>query len=197
MAASPDDALNVEARGRVAICIDHRELFRMGQMLDELFSERNRLAIINWQKSYAPRNDNKHISTATEYVLVYARDMEKVKTGLLDRTLEMDAKYKNPDDDPNGLWRADNACAGEGDTHPGMVYGIQNPFTGEIQYPPDGKCWRKERVKMKKWLEEWGGLYESRDLDDGMPSAALVLKGIRVPTPEDDRILTKARLTYM
>ena len=52
--------------GVLAICIDHRELFHLGQMLDELFREQNRLAIINWQKAYAPRNDNQHISTATE-----------------------------------------------------------------------------------------------------------------------------------
>ena len=32
--------------GVLAICIDHRELFRLGQMLDELFKETNRLAII-------------------------------------------------------------------------------------------------------------------------------------------------------
>ena len=38
--------------GVLAICIDHRELFRLGQMLDELFGEANRLAIINWQKIY-------------------------------------------------------------------------------------------------------------------------------------------------
>jgi adenine-specific DNA-methyltransferase len=166
--------------GVLAICIDHRELFRLGQMLDELFGEGNRIAIINWQKSYAARNDNKHISTATEYVLVYAKDLAKAKTGLLERTKTMDSKYTNPDNDPDGLWRSDNACAGEGATHPGMVYGIQNPFTGLVQYPPPGKCWRSERPKMKAWLEEWGGDYEDRPLNDGCPSPALVLKGASI-----------------
>jgi adenine-specific DNA-methyltransferase len=166
--------------GVLAICIDHRELFRLGQMLDELFGESNRIAIINWQKSYAARNDNKHISTATEYVLVYAKDLSKAKTGLLERTESMDSKYTNPDNDPNGLWRPDNACAGEGATHPGMVYGIQNPYTGLVQYPPPGKCWRSERPKMKAWLEAWGGDYEDRRLDDGCPSPALVLRGASV-----------------
>lgn len=180
--------------GVLAICVDHRELFRMGQMLDELFLERNRLAIINWQKSYAPRNDNKHVSTATEYILVYAKDLDKTHTGLLDRTEGMNSKYSNPDNDPEGDWRSDNACAGEGDTHPGMVYGIQNPFTGEIQYPPDGKCWRSERPKMKQWLEQWGSDYDSRDLGDAMPSPALVLKGVPVPTPTDHPLLRAARM---
>lgn len=186
--------------GVLAICIDHRELFRLGQMLDELFGESNRVAIINWQKSYAPRNGNKHVSTATEYVLVYAKDLQKAKTGLLERTESMDAKYSNPDGDPQGLWRAGDACAGKGDTNPGMVYGIQNPFTGEIQYPPDGKCWRFARPKMKQWLEAWGGPYEDHRLVDGRPSTALVLKGAPVDgsestwsTPRDHRTVVAAR----
>ena len=67
--------------GVLAICIDFRELFHLGQMLDELFGEENRLGIINWQKSYAPRNDNKHVSTATEYVLVYAKVKRLARPG--------------------------------------------------------------------------------------------------------------------
>jgi len=34
--------------GVFAICIDYRELFHLGEMLDEVFGESNRLAIINW-----------------------------------------------------------------------------------------------------------------------------------------------------
>jgi len=173
--------------GLLAICIDHRELFRLGQMLDEVFREENRIGIINWQKSYAPRNDNKHLSTATEYVLVYAKDLNVARTGLLERSAGMNARYANPDRDPQGDWGSDNPYAGEGPTHPGMVYAIQSPFTGEMHYPPDGKCWRAERPKMKTWLEEWGSAYESRDVADERPSKALVLKGatIHLPDPDD------------
>ncbi|MEG7978764.1 MAG: hypothetical protein NY202_02445 [Mollicutes bacterium UO1] len=37
----------LKMNGVLAICIDERELFRLGQMLDEIFGEKNRLAIIN------------------------------------------------------------------------------------------------------------------------------------------------------
>lgn len=59
--------------GVLAICIDHRELFRLGMLLDEIFGEANRIAVINWQKTYAPKNNvgkKTHVSTSTEYVLV-------------------------------------------------------------------------------------------------------------------------------
>ncbi len=78
--------------GVLAICIDHRELFHLGQMLDELFGEKNRLAIINWQKAYSPRSDRTHVSTATEYVLVYAKNLDKASTALLSRTDAMNAR---------------------------------------------------------------------------------------------------------
>jgi len=37
----------LKSNGVLAICIDSRELFRLGQMLDEVFGENNRIAIIN------------------------------------------------------------------------------------------------------------------------------------------------------
>jgi len=176
--------------GVLAICIDHRELFRLGQMLDELFGEQNRLAIINWQKAYAPRSDHDHVSNATEYILVYARDLEKTKTGLLSRTASMDARYGTADGD-HRKWQSDNPCGPSPRTHQGMVYGIQSPFTGEMHYPAENSCWRSDKRDMKKWLEEWGSEYVERELDDAdirarvigisgqpiAPQKALVLKG--------------------
>src|SRR5215213_155130 len=81
--------------GVLAICIDERELFNLGKMLDEIFGEENRVAIINWQKTYSPKSQTKHISTATEYVLVYARSLEKATTSKLKHQTQALKKYKN------------------------------------------------------------------------------------------------------
>ncbi|WP_417502352.1 site-specific DNA-methyltransferase [Marinobacter sp.] len=151
--------------GVLAICIDSRELFHLGQMLDELFGEGNRLAIINWQKSYSPRSDNRHVSTATEYVLVYAKQERLAKTGLETRTESMDARYMNRDGDKR-LWKAGDFSGPKARTHQGMVYGIQSPFTGEIQYPPAGRCWVYPQREAKRILEKWGVAYAFRTLDD-------------------------------
>lgn len=151
--------------GVFAICIDHRELFHLGQMLDELFGEKNRLAIINWEKSYSPRSDKSHVSTATEYVLVYAKDEERASTALLPRTEAMDAKYTTRDGDPR-RWRSDNLTAGKGPTNQPMVYAIQSPFTGEMHYPTAGNCWRLPQRVAKNALEGWGVQYEACDIGD-------------------------------
>jgi len=159
--------------GVLAICIDHRELFRLGQMLDELFDERNRLAIINWQRSYSPRNDQQHVSTATEYVLVYARNEELAKTQLLARTEAMDARYRSPDGDPKP-WKPSDAGGPGAATHQGMVYGVQSPFTGVIHYPPPGSCWRSDKRDMKTWLAQWGTDYVEKPLNDQAALAKVI-----------------------
>lgn len=151
--------------GVLAICIDHRELYHLGQMLDELFGEDNRLAIINWQKSYSPRSDKEHVSTATEYVLVYAKDEDRATTALMPRTEQMDGRYKRRDGDDRA-WKSGDLSAGKGPKNQDMVYAIQSPFTGELHYPPDGNCWRMPRREIKKALEQWGVTYAEKDLKD-------------------------------
>lgn len=166
--------------GVLAICIDHRELFHLGPMLDELFKPQNRLAVINWEKSYSPRNDKGHVSVATEYVLIYARDRDQVTTSPLHRTASMDAAYKSPDGDPR-LWKPfGDLSAGKGRSNQGMVYAIQSPFTGELHYPPPGRCWARARSQLKKALEEWGVEYRVQRLDDDDKRAELL-----AVSPED------------
>lgn len=165
--------------GVLAICIDHRELFRLGMLLDEMFGERNRIAIINWQKSYAPRNDQKHISTATEYVLVYSKNIDRSTTALLPRTAAMNARYRSTDGD-NRVWKPGDLTAPGAETHAGMVYAVQSPFTGELHYPSDGRCWSLEKKKIKDALSAWGSSYVEKDLRDGR-AKALIIKGGSLP----------------
>lgn len=159
--------------GVLAICIDHRELFHLGQMLDELFGEDNRLAIINWEKSAAGRPDNEHVSTSTEYVLVYAKDRERAKTASLERGKDANRRYGNPDHDPKGQWREGNLTARTW-ARP-SDYAVQSPFTGEVHYPAGEGSWRHPKRNIKTWLESWGSEYVEKDLGDDHVKA-LVLK---------------------
>jgi adenine-specific DNA-methyltransferase len=179
--------------GVLAICIDHRELFHLGQMLDELFGEKNRLGIINWQKNYSPKGDSRHLSTATEYILVYARDESRAITGLQERGEAALSRYACPDSDPKGLWTSGDATATGASDHQKMVYAIQSPFSGELFYPALGAHWRMSQKQMFTWLSMWGVKYQLHDLDDdetrrriigASPSADIEhAKGIVLATP--------------
>lgn len=177
--------------GVIAICIDHRELYRLGMLMDEIFKEENRIGIINWQKAYAPKSDTGGkkggVSTATEYVLVYAKDGERAKTQMTARTEAMDARYGDNADGDLHEWKSGDASGPKAVTHRKMVYGIQSPFTGEIYYPPEGRCWANEKKTMKAWLEAWGHPYQEKWIDDGnvissnegnFQVKSLVLKGM-------------------
>jgi adenine-specific DNA-methyltransferase len=157
--------------GVLAICIDFRELFHLGQMLDELFGERNRLGIINWQRTYSRTNDATHLATTTEYVLVYARDEEKAHTALLPRP-DGNGSKANPDKDPEP-WTDAPATGSNAKAHKSMVYGIQNPFSGEVLYPPSGSSWRLEQGRNLEYLKGWRCKYELRDINDAEIRAAV------------------------
>lgn len=182
----------LKPNGVLAICIDERELFHLGMLLNEVFGEENRIGIINWQKSYSPKNDSTHLSSATEYVLVYSKNKEGTKTKLLDRTEEMNSKYKNPDNDPEGLWRSDNTIARrktEKDR-----YAIQSPFNGSLHYPGSGS-WRITKRDMKAYLEAWGSKYIEKDIGDGRPKA-LIIKGAPIPEIPDGQNLDNNPVVY-
>lgn len=175
--------------GVIAMCIDDNELYHLGMMMDEVFGEANRLAIINWQKTSAPKNDAGHVANATEYILVYAKDEERAKTRLLPRDDAMNAAFTNPDKDPNGPWDGKDPTAREHRAK--AAYALQSPFTGILHYPGgeylfDGNLpekrshWVGFTVKEAKgWLEQYGSAYELRDLGDER-GPALVIKGAKV-----------------
>ena len=173
--------------GVLAICIDDSELYHLGMMLDEVFGEQNRIGIINWQKTYSPKNDSTHVSTSTEYVLVYAKDEASAKTNLLDRTDKSNKQYSNPDNDPNGKWTSGDLQAK--DFSKTTFFGIQSPISGELFYPDKTKHWRFKRSDIKQWLEEYGIKYSEVKLKYGefQDLKALVIKGSKVV---DDKLVT-------
>lgn len=178
--------------GVLAICIDDNELFHLGMMLDEVFGEKNRLGIINWQKSAAPRPDNNHVSTSTEYVLIYAKDQELATTQSLARTAANNKRYGNPDNDPGELWREGNLTARSYSAKDD--YAIQSPFTGELHYPAGEGAWRHPKRNIKKWVSEWGCSLVEEDIKDGKEKALLVKGGTRDSVPENIAAAARERL---
>ena len=171
--------------GVIAICIDDNELFHLGMMMDEVFGENNRIAIINWQKT-TPKNDAKHVSITTEYVLVYAKDIDSAKTSLLARGTKSNAGFFNPDNDSLGRWKQSDLTAATVSVT--NSYAIQSPFTGEFHYP-GMRHWSNKKSTMKQWLEGWGVLYEEHSLGDGRAKALAIKGWSKTHAPESQALL--------
>lgn len=174
--------------GVIAICIDHRELYRLGMLMDEIFREENRLGIINWQKTTA-KNQSSKLSLTTEYVLVYAKSSERAKTGAVERSALADARFGNADNDLFSDWKQGD-LTGKGASKLAN-YAIQSPFTGEF-HDPGERHWANKRAQIKEWAQEWGVEYEDVDIGDSR-GKALTLKGWATATEaQRTKIIDKA-----
>lgn len=141
--------------GSIWVHLDDVEVHRMRLLMDEVFGAANYAAEMQWEKTYSPRNDSRGIPIVTDTILVYKKS-ENFVPNALPRTAEMDARYMNPDDDPNGKWKSADAFASGGADHPTMVYGIQHPVTGEMIYPRINSHWAYGQNKLLEFMKQWG-----------------------------------------
>lgn len=149
--------------GSIWISIDDRESAYLKVICDEVFGRKNFISAISWQRTYSPRNDAKGISSEAEQILVYSKNVGW-SPNKLPRTAKMDSKYKNPDNDICA-WTSSDVFAPEGNTHQGMVYAIQHPFTGELIYPYSGAHWAINQEDMLNAMQKWAK-YTLKDLHD-------------------------------
>jgi adenine-specific DNA-methyltransferase len=132
--------------GILVVQIDDNEQGYLRVLLDGILGRNNFVATIVWQKKYGSKSDSKFFSESHEYLLVYGRDIEKAQINRLARTAEQDARYKNPDGDPRGLWTSGDLLRNEARDY--AIYPIVGP-SGRAHWPPKGTSWRftKERVE--------------------------------------------------
>ena len=105
--------------GVIFISIDDTEYANLKLICDEIFGSNCFVSNISWQRTYSTRNDSKGIVNEVEHLVVYSK-LSNWSPNKLPRTAEMDAKYKNPDNDI-APWRPDNAYAADAATHQGMI----------------------------------------------------------------------------
>ena len=122
--------------GSIWISIDDNEVDYLKIICDEIFGRQNFVAHVIWEKKYSPQNDSRWLSDVHDFILVYAREKMSWRPNLLPRTAEMDSRYKNPDNDPRGVWKsADLSSRGSK-----FQYEITSP-TGKKFLPPIGRQW--------------------------------------------------------
>ena len=131
---------------------DDGEYANLKLMMNQLYGNRNFLADVIWNSRKSVSNDAL-ISIATNHTTVFCKnktyfDNNKGKF----RLPETGEGFTNPDNDPRGLWKLDPMDAPN--ERANLSYGIQNPISGEIFYPPRGRCWRFEKDDVARYLKE-------------------------------------------
>ena len=137
--------------GVIFISIDDNEDRNLRILCDEVFGEANFVSQLIWERAYSPKNDAKYVSNSHDYVLVYAKSIERFVIGRLPRTDEANARYKNPDNDPRGVWKPSDLSVKT--YSPDSDYPITTP-SGRVVEPPAGRCWSLSRNAFRERLQD-------------------------------------------
>lgn len=137
--------------GSIWISLDDNEQAYCKILMDEIFGRRNFINNVIWQKKYSPQNDTKWLSDNHDFIMVYAKNKELWRPNLLPRTEEMNARYKNLDNDPRGVWKTSDLSAKR--LTPKDIYEITTP-SGRVVLPPEGRSWAISKENFKNLVDD-------------------------------------------
>ena len=141
----------LSADGTIWISIDDDESHYLKVLCDEIFGRENFISNVIWQKKFSPQNDAKWFSDMHDHIIVYAKNKSQWRPNLLPRTVEMDSRYKNLDNDPRGDWSSSDLTV---KTYSASYdYPITTP-SGKVINPPPGRCWRTSKEKMAELIAD-------------------------------------------
>ncbi|SFH68289.1 adenine-specific DNA-methyltransferase [Selenomonas ruminantium] len=146
--------------GVIFVSIDDIEVANLRFIMDEIFGKDRFVAQLIWKSRQNKDNRNiTNVSIDHEYILCYGKKLR----GCERKT----DQYKNPDNDPRGLWTSANMVGlATAEARPNLHYDLIDPVTG-INYGRPAKGWRYDRNTMSKLIEENRILWPSTP--DGRP----------------------------
>jgi len=137
--------------GVIFISIDDAEQEKLKLICNEIYGEKNFVAQVIWERSFAPINLKKHFSESHDFILCYAKNKDSLICNGLPQTEELLSRYKNPDNDPRGPWQSDNFSVGPAIEE--KRYEIITP-SGRSIYPPDGRCWLLTKERYLEYIAD-------------------------------------------
>ncbi|MBL0372616.1 site-specific DNA-methyltransferase [Rhizobium sp. KVB221] len=166
--------------GSIWVSIDDNEGHYLKVVMDEVFGRRNFVTTVIWHKMFSVKNSAQYFSEDHDYVSVFARNKDVWRPNELPRSEKQDAMYKNPDNDPRGLWTSGDFSARN--FYGAGTYAITNPAGRVIAGPPPGMYWRFSKEKLAE-LDADNRIWWGKD-GNGVPRLKRFLsevKGGRVP----------------
>ena len=137
--------------GSIWISIDADESHYLKVACDEIFGRKHFIDEIIWQRAFAPINLKKTLSRSHDIILVYAKNSEGFELNKLLRSDSQLKNYKNPDNDPRGVWTSSDCTVGP--VVKEKLYKIKTP-SGRIVTPPDGRCWLFTEDRFKEMVSD-------------------------------------------
>lgn len=141
--------------GVVWTSIDDNELSSLINLSKEVFGIHNFVGVFIWEKRKT-RENRKIISVNHDYIVCVAKNKEVFEgvIGALPLTEEAENRYKNPDNDPRGLWQS-VSINGQADAkrRREQFYTITTPSGRNID-PPPGRCWIYTEPRFRELVDD-------------------------------------------
>lgn len=134
-------------KGVIFISIDDNEQAQLKLLCDEVFGEDSFVANIIWKHTQQSKNDELHFSRQYNYTLCYAKQKDCLHRFYFERTEEDNKNYKNPDNDPKGVWRSGDVRSPN--YRKTLCFDIIAPNGTVIHAPQNGWRWSEESIKEK------------------------------------------------
>lgn len=139
--------------GVIFISIDDNEVCNLRKLCDEIFGEENFISSFAWEKR-TNRENRKVVSYRHDTILCYAkRKREERPLKQLPMNEKALANYKNPDNDPRGMWKSDPATAQAGHGTKSQFYDLVAP-NGKVHKLESGRCWLYTQETMNAAIED-------------------------------------------
>lgn len=120
-------------RGVIFISIDDNEQANLKLLCDDVFSEKNFIAQLIWQKKKGGGNDSKYVATEHEYVLLYAKNTSSLNNIFIPYGQDYLSRYKEKDSEGRFFWDTFKRKSGK------QYYPIQCPDGSILQYEENGE----------------------------------------------------------
>ncbi|OZB94138.1 site-specific DNA-methyltransferase [Paenibacillus sp. XY044] len=136
-----------------AHCDDNEQAY-LKVLMDEVFGKENFIANFIWEKR-TNRENRKMVSGRHEYILCYSKTVDLTNKVIkqLPMTEKALSSYKNPDNDPRGLWKSDPATAQAGHATPSQFYELVAP-NGKVHQLPSGRGWLYTKETMQEAISD-------------------------------------------
>ena len=161
--------------GSLWITIDDNEAHYLKVLCDEVFGRGNFIAHLIWEKVFASKNSSQFFSVNHDHILVYGKQKEFWKRNLLPRTEEHISDYKNPDNDPRGVWNS--VALSARNSYSLGLWSVTTPSGRVIDGPPKGRYWTVSPTKFKELCDDnriWWGKE-----GDGVPRRKVFLSEVQ------------------
>lgn len=140
-------------KGIIFISIDDNEYAQLRLLCDEILGENNFIGPFIWKSKIGGGNDNKYLANEHEYIITYAKNIQKLPSLFEQQSEEYKSKFKLKDShfkERGGYYLDSLYKSGIDSNRPNLRYSIKSPDGKEI-WPPT--IWRLSKSEFEARLK--------------------------------------------